>query len=90
MWESVVAYVYFAGGRLRAVHFQPIAINKIGKGLANPHDQYDVNQYPRTRGQPRPASGDQAKYLLQRLRDLSRPYDTHIEINGSMAEIKLP
>ena len=45
MWESVVAYVDFEGGS-SAVRFQPIAMNKIGKGLPNPHDMHDVQPVP--------------------------------------------
>jgi poly-gamma-glutamate synthesis protein (capsule biosynthesis protein) len=90
MWESVVAYVEFVGSQLRAVRFQPIAMNKIGKGLPDPHDQSDMNQYFRTRGLPRPVSGDQAKFLLQRLANLSRPFGTRIEINGTTAAVRLP
>lgn len=89
MWESVVAYVDFEGDKLRAVRFQPIAMNKVGKGLPNPHDQNDVNQYHRTRGLPRPATGDQARYLLERLAELSKPFGTTVQIKGGTAEIEL-
>ena len=57
-WESVVASVEFAKGKLRAVKFQPIAMNEIGRGLPDPHDQHDVNEYMRTRGLPATAQID--------------------------------
>jgi poly-gamma-glutamate synthesis protein (capsule biosynthesis protein) len=89
MWESVVAYVDFEGDKLKAVRFQPIAMNKIGKGLPNPHDQFDVNEYHRTRGLPRPATGNQARFLLERFAELSRSYGTEIAIQGDTAELVL-
>ena len=76
--ESVVAYVEFEGKSLKSVRFRPIALdNKIGQGQAD------------TRGLPRPATGDQAHYILERLADLSRPFGTNIEAIGDSAEIKL-
>jgi len=89
MWESVVAHVEFEGDRLKAVRFQPIAMNKLGKGLPNPHDQFDVNEYHRTRGLPRPATGAQARYLLERFAQFSEPYGTQIAIEDGRAELVL-
>ena len=90
MWESAVVQVDFQGDTLKAVRFQPIAMNKIGKGLSNPHDMYDVNDYVRTRGLPRAATGAQARYLLERLAELSKPFGTRIVIKGDAAEVALP
>lgn len=90
MWESVVAYLDFNKGKLAAIRFQPIAQNKIGKGLSNPHDQFDVNLYHRTRGLPRPAEGKQAQYLLERFAAFSKVYGTTIAIKGGTAELVLP
>ena len=89
MWESVVAHVDFEGGKLKAVRFQPIAMNKVGKGLPNPHDEFDVNEYHRTRGLPRPATGKQAQFLLERFALLSKPYGTSIAIEGDTARLVL-
>jgi poly-gamma-glutamate synthesis protein (capsule biosynthesis protein) len=75
--ESVVAYVEFEGKSLKSVRFRPIALDKISQGQAD------------TRGLPRPATGDQAHYILERLADLSRPFGTNIEAIGDGAEIKL-
>ncbi|MBT2336606.1 CapA family protein [Variovorax paradoxus] len=89
LWESVVAYVDFEGSKLKAVRFQPIAMNKVGKGLPNPHDQFDVNEYHRTRGLPKPATGKQAQYLLERFAQLSAKYGTQLSISGDSAELRL-
>jgi hypothetical protein len=35
------------------------------------------------------ATGEQARAILQRLADLSRPFGTNVEINGEMAAVKL-
>ena len=89
MWESVVAHVDFERGELQGVRFQPIAMNKVGKGLPNPHDEFDVNQYHRTRGLPRPATGKQAQFLLERFASLSMKYGTKIAIDGDKASLVL-
>jgi poly-gamma-glutamate synthesis protein (capsule biosynthesis protein) len=87
MWESVVAHLNFEDGQLSDIQFQPIAMNKIGKGLPNPHDQFDVNEYHRTRGLPKAATGKQAIYLLERFVALSKPYGTRIKIEGETADL---
>lgn len=89
LWESVVAYVDFQGRNLQSIKFRPIAQNKIGEGQPDPHDERNVNLFMQTRGLPRPATGEQARYILERLADLSRPFGTTIEVNGDTAEIKL-
>jgi poly-gamma-glutamate synthesis protein (capsule biosynthesis protein) len=89
MWESVVAYVDFEGDKLKAIRFQPIAMNKVGKGLPNPHDQFDVNEYHRTRGLPKPATGRQARFLLKRFAQFSKAYGTELVIKDGTAEINL-
>ncbi len=89
-WESVVAYVQFRGKRLQSVSFRPIALNKIGQGQADTRDEHTNNLFLQTRGLPRPASGEQAHYILERLSDLSRPFGTRLAIKDDMAEIQLP
>ena len=89
MWESVVAYVDFRGDSLVAIKLQPIAMNKVGSGLPNPHDQFDVNEYHRTRGLPRAAKGAQARHLLERFAELSKPYGTGVRITGETAAVAL-
>ena len=88
-WESVVAYVDFQGKALKSIRFRPIAQNKIGEGQADFKDEHTNNLFLQTRGLPRPATGDQARYILERLADLSQPFGTNVVVNGDMAEIKL-
>jgi len=87
IWESIVAELDLDGDRVTSIRVQPIAMNKIGKGLPNPHDQFDVNEYHRTRGLPRPASGQQAEHVLRRLASFSDPYGTQLRVDGTTAEV---
>jgi poly-gamma-glutamate synthesis protein (capsule biosynthesis protein) len=88
-WESVVADVQFQGRKLQSVTFRPIALNKIGEGQPDVHDEHTNNLFLQTRGLPKPATGEQANYILERLVDLSRPFGTKIQIKGDTAEIEL-
>jgi poly-gamma-glutamate capsule biosynthesis protein CapA/YwtB (metallophosphatase superfamily) len=90
MWESVVAHAVFQGKDLVGLRLVPIAMNKVGLGLPNPHDEFDVNQYHRTRGLPAPASGAQARHLLQRFARVSATYGTLIRMEGDEAVVELP
>ena len=89
MWESVVAEVDFVGDRAVAVRLTPIAMNKLGRGLPNPHDQFDVNEFHRTRGLPRRATGAQARFLLERVAEFSSRYGTTIAVDGDVARVDL-
>ena len=89
IWESVVAYVEFQGKTLKSIKLRPIAQNKIGEGVPDFKDDRTNNLFLQTRGLPKPATGDQARYILERLADLSRPFGTNVEVNGDTAEIKL-
>ena len=89
VWESVVAYVDFQGKTLQSIKFVPIWQNKIGEGQADTHDEHTNNLFLQTRGLPRPATGEQARYILERLADLSWPFGTKLEVKGDTAEIKL-
>jgi poly-gamma-glutamate capsule biosynthesis protein CapA/YwtB (metallophosphatase superfamily) len=89
VWESVVAYVDFQGKTLQSIKFVPIWQNKIGEGQADTHDEHTNNLFLQTRGLPRPATGEQARYILERLADLSRPFGTKLEVKGDTAEIRL-
>ncbi|HKC81137.1 MAG TPA: CapA family protein, partial [Gemmatimonadaceae bacterium] len=73
-WESVVAYVEFQGKTLKSIQFRPVTQNKIGEGQPDFKDEHTNNLFLQTRGLPRPATGDQAHYILERLADLSRPF----------------
>ena len=88
-WESAVAYVQFQGRRLQSISIRPIAMNVIGEGQPDTHNEYADNQFLHTRGLPSPATGARAGYILQRLADLSKPFGTKFEIKGDTAEIKL-
>jgi poly-gamma-glutamate capsule biosynthesis protein CapA/YwtB (metallophosphatase superfamily) len=89
IWESVVAHVEFQGKDLKSVTFQPIVMNKIGQGQSDTQNPYANNLYLQTRGLPKPATGEQARYILERLADASRPFGTAVEIKGETAEIRL-
>jgi poly-gamma-glutamate capsule biosynthesis protein CapA/YwtB (metallophosphatase superfamily) len=88
-WESAVAYVEFQGKNLRSISFRPIALNNVGEGQPDIHNEYANNRFLDTRGLPSPVKGARAGYILQRLADASMPFGTKVEIKGDMAEIKL-
>jgi len=88
-WESAVAYVQFQGKNLQSVSFRPIALNNVGEGQPDIHNQRTNNQFLQTRGLPSPVAGTRAGYILQRLADLSKPFGTTLEIKGDTAEVKL-
>jgi len=89
IWESVVAHVEFQGKDLRSITFQPIVMNKIGQGEPDNRDPYTNNLFLQTRGLPKLAEGDQARYILERLADASRPFGTSVVVKGDTAEIRL-
>ena len=88
-WESAVAYVQFQGKTLKSVSFRPVALNNVGEGQPDIHNQYTNNQFLQTRGLPSPVTGARAGYILQRLADVSKPFGTTIEVKGDTAEIML-
>jgi poly-gamma-glutamate synthesis protein (capsule biosynthesis protein) len=88
-WESAIAYVEFEGKNLKSVSLRPIAMNVVGEGQPDIHNEYADNQFLHTRGLPAPATGARAGYILQRLAELSKPFGTKFEIKGDMAEIKI-
>lgn len=92
-WESVVAYLEFQGQgnqkNLKSISLRPIALNIIGEGQPDMHNNYANNQFLVTRGLPSPATGSRAGYILQRLADASKPFGTIIDVKGETAEIKL-
>jgi len=88
-WESAVAYVQFQGKNLQSVSFRPVALNNVGEGQPDIHNQYTNNQFLDTRGLPSPVTSARAGYILQRLADLSKPFGTTMEIKGDTADIVL-
>jgi poly-gamma-glutamate capsule biosynthesis protein CapA/YwtB (metallophosphatase superfamily) len=87
IWESVIASVEFQGKNLQSVRFRPIVLNKIGRGQADTQDEHANNLFLDTRGLPSPATGERARFILERLADSSRPFGTQVELKGDTAEI---
>jgi poly-gamma-glutamate capsule biosynthesis protein CapA/YwtB (metallophosphatase superfamily) len=88
-WESVIASLEFAHGKLRSATFRPLVLNNIGAGQPDVHSEYTNNQFLDTRGLPQPASGAKGRYILERLARLSRPFGTRILIQGDSAQLQL-
>jgi poly-gamma-glutamate synthesis protein (capsule biosynthesis protein) len=88
-WESVVASVQFQRKNLQSISLRPVALNPLGEGQPDAHNEYANNQFLDTRGLPSPATGARGGYILQRLADASKPFGTKMEIKGDTAEIKL-
>ena len=88
-WESVVASVEFQGKSLQSIRLQPIVLNVMGEGEADTHDPHANNRFLDTRGLPKPATGEQAGYILERLAEYSRPFGTTVEVKGDTGEINL-
>jgi poly-gamma-glutamate capsule biosynthesis protein CapA/YwtB (metallophosphatase superfamily) len=88
-WESVVANVEFRGNELRSVTFRPIELNNIGDGQPDVHNPYASNAFLYTRGLPSLATGAKAKYILERLAELSVPFGTAVVLKGETAQIDL-
>jgi poly-gamma-glutamate capsule biosynthesis protein CapA/YwtB (metallophosphatase superfamily) len=89
IYESVVAYLEYQGKELQSIRFTPIVLNKIGQGQPDAHNGHTNNQFLDTRGLPKPATGDQARYILERLAESSRPFGTTVVVKGDTAEINL-
>jgi hypothetical protein len=88
-WESVVAYLEFQGKTLKSIALRPIALNYVGNGQPEIHNQYTSNEFLQTRGLPSPAEGAQARYILERLAEYSKPFGTKIVIGEADASIDL-
>lgn len=86
-WESVVANVKFQGHRLQSVILRPIAMNTVGEGQPDVHDEHINNRFLDTRGLPSPATGMKATDILNRLAKQSAPFGTRLLIAGDMAKI---
>jgi len=95
VWESAVASVEFQGKTVKSVSFRPIALNVMGQGQVDTADDhpYSLPEFPRpfiaTRGLPKPATSEQARFILERLAASSRPFGTNIEVKGESAQIRL-
>jgi hypothetical protein len=62
-------------------------MNKIGQGQADTQNPRTNNQFLATRGLPTLATGEKARYILERLAESSRPFGTQVELKGATAEI---
>jgi Bacterial capsule synthesis protein PGA_cap len=74
-YQSVIAISEFDQGRLEEVRLHPVELLDEGVRLAH-------------RGTPRIASPAMAQEILGRLRELSAPYGTEIEIEGNVGYIR--
>jgi poly-gamma-glutamate synthesis protein (capsule biosynthesis protein) len=88
-WESAVAYVEFQDATLRSITLRAITLNPIGNGQPDVHDGLTNNEFLDTRGLPAPATGAKARYILERLAQLSQPFGTRIEVHGATASVNL-
>ncbi len=89
IWESVVASVEYRAKQLHSIKFRPLAINKLGQGQADTHDEHTNNLFLQTRGLPAPVKGEQARFILQRLANASKAFGTIVNVSGDMAEVVL-
>jgi len=78
VWQSAIAECRFVGGRFRDVTLTPIQLNS--EGVAGPGDLA-------TRGRPSIARGVEARMILDRIAELSRPFGTRLERAGDTAII---
>jgi hypothetical protein len=74
---------------VKSIAFRPIFMNKIGQGQADTQDRFANNLFLATRGLPKAATGEKARYILQRLADSSRPFGTTLRITGDTAQVVL-
>lgn len=72
-WRSVLPSMHFAGGELEAIELRPLTL----QGEAGRPG----------RGTPVLADGDEAAAVLDRLVDLSAPFDTTIEVDGDVGHV---
>jgi hypothetical protein len=64
-------------------------MNPIGSGQPDVHDPYVSNEFLHTRGLPAPARGARARYILERVAELSKPFGTTVTVNGETATVAL-
>jgi len=74
-WQSVVPRLTWEGHRLVAVDLHPITL-----GFGQPEER---------RGTPHLAHGEEAREILVRVSELSRPYGTIVEIDGEVGRLRL-
>ena len=74
-WESFLPVVAYEGGRLASIDLYPFVLG-FGRPLFD-------------RGLPTLAHGEDARRILERLAELSRPYGTRITIDGEVGRVEL-
>lgn len=79
VFDSVVASVEFSGNSLAALSFRPIVLDPGPSGDAR-----------FLSGIPKPATGEKARAILERIVALSRPFGTELSIRGDVAELIFP
>lgn len=84
VWESVIVRAEFLGGRVIALRLQPVALNERGEG------EPPEPRFYQTRGAPLPATGVQARAILERMARLSAAFGTTISVTGENAHLVLP
>jgi poly-gamma-glutamate capsule biosynthesis protein CapA/YwtB (metallophosphatase superfamily) len=88
-WESVVVNLDYKDKQLKSITLNPIAMNFMGDGQPNVRDPHATNEFLYTRGLPSAATGAQARYILERVAELSKPFGTKVEMKGETAQIKI-
>lgn len=79
-WESNIVDCYFEGDALKKIELIPLALNE-GK--------LEDENFLATRGRPSFVTGKQAHLLLNRVKQMSKEYDTRIKIIGDRGLITL-
>jgi predicted house-cleaning NTP pyrophosphatase (Maf/HAM1 superfamily) len=64
-------------------------LHTLGQGQLDLHDPLADNVFLDTRCLPKPATGEQARYILKQLAESSRPFGTAVEVKGESAEMNL-
>ena len=86
-FETVVASVEIERRSLKSISLRPVALNVIGDGQPEVHDEYATNEFLQTRGLPAPATGARGNYILERIADLSKAFGTSMNITRGTATI---
>lgn len=82
VWTSAIARVEMTPrGQLQAVTFEPIVLNQNGRG--------EDTEAVATRGLPSPATGEQARAILEGIVAHSQPFGTRFTIEGHRAVLHL-
>lgn len=88
-FQSAVAQLAYQGKTLRSITVRPVVMNVLGQGQPDVQDPRATNQFLFTRGLPAPATGAEARYILERLAEYSRPFGTRMTISGETAQISV-